>query len=51
MSGHAHENLRHQLEQAISAQESLRGRVDDAIIDAAIASITTHLAALEPPFQ
>jgi class 3 adenylate cyclase/tetratricopeptide (TPR) repeat protein len=42
---------RRQLEQAIAVQESLRGTVDDAIIDATIASIKTQLAALESPAQ
>ena len=37
-----------QLEKAIAAQESLRGAVDDYIIDAAIATLQEKLAALEP---
>ena len=32
-------NERNQLEQAIAAQESLRGSLDDAVIDAAIAAL------------
>ena len=35
---------RQQLEQAIAAQESLRGTVDDAIIDATIATLKKELA-------
>jgi class 3 adenylate cyclase len=42
-------NERNQLEQAIAAQESLRGTLDDAIIDAAIATLREKLVALEPP--
>jgi class 3 adenylate cyclase len=38
---------RQQLEQAITAQESLRGTLDDAIIDATIATLKEKLAALE----
>ena len=37
---------RQQLELAIAAQESLRGTVDDAIIDATIATLNEKLAAL-----
>ena len=40
-----------QLEEAIAVQESLRGTVEDAIIDAAISSIKAQLAALDPPSQ
>jgi class 3 adenylate cyclase/predicted ATPase len=39
---------RQQLEQAIAVQESLRGSVDDSIIDATIATLREKLAALEP---
>jgi class 3 adenylate cyclase/predicted ATPase len=42
---------RQQLEQAIAAQESLRGTLDDAIIDATIATLKEKLAVLEPPPQ
>ncbi len=42
---------RQQLEQAIAAQESLRGTLDDAIIDATIATLKEKLAALTPPPQ
>ena len=44
-------NERNQLEQAIAAQESLRGSLDDAVIDAAIAALKKQLDALEPPPQ
>jgi len=44
-------NERQQLEQAIAAQESLRGTLDDAIIDATIATLKEKLAALESPHQ
>jgi class 3 adenylate cyclase len=40
-------NERQQLEQAIAAQESLRGTLDDTVIDATIAAIKDKLAALE----
>ena len=40
---------RQQLEQAIAVQESLRGQIDDAIVDATIAALRVQLAALEPP--
>ncbi len=39
---------RHQLEQAIAIQESLRGTIDDAILDATINALRAQLAALEP---
>lgn len=39
---------RHPLEQAITVQESLRGTIDDAIIDATIAALRAQLASLEP---
>ena len=42
---------RHQLEQAIAAQESLRGTLDDAVIDATISLIKEKLAALDPSPQ
>lgn len=35
---------RDQIEQAIAAQESLRGQVDDVIIDATIATLKEKLA-------
>ena len=38
---------RQQLEQAIAAQESLRGTLDDVIVDAAIATLKEKLAAME----
>lgn len=38
---------RQQLEQAIAVQESLRGAIDDAVIDATIAALRAQLAALE----
>jgi len=38
---------RAQIEQAIAAQESLRGTVDDAIIDATIATLIKKLAAID----
>ena len=40
---------RHQLEQAIAVQESLRGMIDDAILDATLDALRRQLAALEPP--
>ena len=40
---------RQQLQQAIEVQESLRGQIDDAIVDATIAALRVQLAALEPP--
>ncbi len=40
---------RQQLQQAITVQESLRGTIDDAIIDATIGALRAQLAALEPP--
>ncbi|HSG24592.1 MAG TPA: adenylate/guanylate cyclase domain-containing protein, partial [Anaerolineales bacterium] len=42
---------RQQLEQAIAVQESLRGTIDDAIIDAAIATLNEKLADLDPRQQ
>jgi hypothetical protein len=42
---------RRKLEQAIAVQENLCGSVDNAIIDAAIASIQVQLAALDPPIR
>jgi class 3 adenylate cyclase/tetratricopeptide (TPR) repeat protein len=39
---------RYQLEQAIAVQESLRGTLDDAILDATIAALRAQIAALEP---
>jgi class 3 adenylate cyclase len=44
-------NDRQQLEKAIEVQESLRGTVDDAIIDATIATLHEKLADLEAPKQ
>jgi class 3 adenylate cyclase len=38
---------RHQIEQAIIAQEKLRGSVDDAIVDATIATLKKELTALD----
>ena len=38
---------RQQIEQAIAAQENLRGQVDDALIDATIATLKEKLAALD----
>ena len=38
---------RQQIEQAITAQESLRGTVDDSVIDATIATLNEKLAALD----
>ena len=40
-------NERQQIEQAITAQESLRGTVDDSVIDASIATLKEKLAALD----
>lgn len=40
---------RTQLEQAIAVQESLRGTIDDAIIDATIAALRAQLATLNLP--
>ena len=40
---------RRQLEQAIAVQESLRGTIDDAILDATLDALRRQLAALEPP--
>lgn len=37
-----------QLEQAIAVQESLRGTIDDAILDATLDALRRQLAALEP---
>jgi class 3 adenylate cyclase/tetratricopeptide (TPR) repeat protein len=39
---------RHQLEQAIAVQESLRGTIDDAIIDATLDALRRQLATLGP---
>ena len=39
---------RHQLDQAIAVQESLRGTLDDAILDATLDALRRQLAALEP---
>ena len=39
---------RRQLEQAIAVQESLRGTIDDAILDATLDALRRQLAALEP---
>ncbi len=39
---------RQQLEQAIAIQESLRGTIDDAIVDATIAALRAQLAASDP---
>ena len=39
---------RHQLQQAIAVQESLRGTLDDAILDATLDALRRQLAALEP---
>ena len=41
-------NTRTQLEQAIAAQEGLRGTIPDAIIDTTIDALKTQLNALEP---
>ncbi|UCH60785.1 MAG: AAA family ATPase [Anaerolineales bacterium] len=41
-------NKREQLEQAIAAQEGLRGILDDAIVDATIAALRKQLAELSP---
>ncbi len=40
---------RKQIEQAIAAQESLRGTVDDEIIEASVATLKEKLAALDAP--
>ena len=40
---------RQQLEQAIAVQESLRGTIDDAIIDATISALRAQLSALDEP--
>ena len=40
---------RQQLEQAIAVQESLRGRIDDAVLDATLDALRRQLAELEPP--
>ena len=40
---------RQQLEQAIAAQESLRGTIDDAILDATLGALRAQLATLAPP--
>ncbi len=40
---------RQQLEQAIVVQESLRGTIDDTIIEATISALRAQLALLEPP--
>jgi hypothetical protein len=40
---------REQIQQAIAAQESLRGVVDEAIIEASSAALKQNLAALEAP--
>ena len=42
---------RDQIEQAIAAQESLRGTVDDNIIEASIATLKEKLAALDSPLE
>lgn len=42
---------RQKLEQAIAAQESLRGIVDDAILDTTIAALRQQLDALKPPSE
>ncbi len=39
------------LEQAIAVQESLRGTVDDAIIDATIEALRNQLKGLQPDLQ
>ena len=39
-------NERQQIEQAITAQESLRGTVDDSVIDASIATLKEKLATI-----
>ena len=44
-------NDRQYLEKAIEVQESLRGTVDDAIIDATIATLQEKLTELETPKQ
>ncbi|MFN2198777.1 MAG: ATP-binding protein [Anaerolineales bacterium] len=48
MSSDDASSLRDQLEQAIAAQEMLRGAVPDAVIAAAIAALRTQLAELDP---
>ncbi len=40
---------RRQLEQAIAVQESLRGAIDDAVLDATLDALRRQLAALDPP--
>ena len=47
MAQSASEIHRQQLEQAIAVQESLRGTVDDAIIDATIAALRNQLGEIE----
>ncbi len=42
---------RERLQQAIALQESLRGTVDDAVLDSTIAALREKLAALETPAQ
>jgi class 3 adenylate cyclase len=42
---------RRRLEQAIEAQESLRGTIDDDLIDTAIAALKVQLSELEAPKQ
>ncbi len=51
MPGKDADTLRQQLEQAIAVQESLRGSLDDAIIDATSASLKAQLDTLHPSRQ
>ena len=48
MSPFDSETQRRQLEQAIAIQETLRGTIDDAIIDATIAALQKQLAEFSP---
>ena len=49
MNGETTSSERDQLERAIEAQESLRGTLGDAIVDAAVGVLRERLAALSPP--
>ena len=42
---------RQQLEQAIAVQESLRGTIDDAILEATLDALRRQLAAFDPPAE
>jgi hypothetical protein len=46
MSGTEKNTRRKQLKQTIEAQESLRGTLDDAVVDAAISTLKKELASL-----